>query len=57
MTNINDGVGKTLVMDVVREGLRQVVCHKNHHYAMMIVANYYRVFQSVCCLHVPSLFG
>jgi hypothetical protein len=38
--SINDGVGKTLVMDAVGEGLWQVICHVDNHHALGMVSNY-----------------
>ena len=38
--SVNDGVGKTLVMDAVGQGLWQVICHVDNHHAMGMVANY-----------------
>jgi hypothetical protein len=46
--SINDGVGKTLVMDATGRGLWQVICHVDNHHAMGMVLNY-RVADSSQC--------
>jgi FtsP/CotA-like multicopper oxidase with cupredoxin domain len=52
--SINDGVGKTLVMDAVGEGLWQVICHVDNHHALGMVSNY-RVYNAgQCKLNKPN---
>jgi hypothetical protein len=46
--SLNDGVGKTLVMDAVVRGLWQVICHVDNHQALGMVANF-RVADSRQC--------
>jgi FtsP/CotA-like multicopper oxidase with cupredoxin domain len=46
--SINDGVGKTLVMDAVGKGLWQVICHVDNHHALGMVSNY-RVYGAGQC--------
>lgn len=51
--SINDGVGKTLVMDAVGEGIWQVICHVDNHHAMGMMSNYRVSGEGEC--RVPSL--
>jgi hypothetical protein len=46
--SINDGVGKTLLMNATGRGLWQVICHVDNHHAMGMVLNY-RVADSMQC--------
>lgn len=46
--SINDGVGKTLYMKAVDQGMWQVICHVQNHNTMGMVANY-RVFAKGKC--------
>jgi FtsP/CotA-like multicopper oxidase with cupredoxin domain len=48
-TSINDGVGKTFVMDATGAGLWQVICHVDHHLSRGMVANY-KVYSGSCPL-------
>jgi hypothetical protein len=45
---VNDGVGKTLVMDAWGQGLWQVICHVGNHHAMGMVLDY-RVYGEGGC--------
>jgi FtsP/CotA-like multicopper oxidase with cupredoxin domain len=38
--SLNDGVGKTLVMQAYGQGLWQVICHVDNHHELGMVANY-----------------
>ena len=38
--SINDGVGKTLVMNATGRGLWQVICHVSNHQAKGMLLNY-----------------
>jgi hypothetical protein len=46
--SLNDGVGKTLVMDATGRGMWQVICHVDNHHAKGMVANY-RVYSAAQC--------
>jgi len=48
-TSLNDGVGKTLVMNATGAGLWQVICHVENHMNAGMVANY-KVYSSNCPL-------
>lgn len=51
--SLNDGVGKSLVMDATGGGMWQVICHVDNHHSMGMVSNY-RVYYSGQC-PLPSL--
>jgi FtsP/CotA-like multicopper oxidase with cupredoxin domain len=51
--SVNDGVGKTLVMDAWGQGLWQVICHVGNHQAKGMLLNY-RVYGAGEC-PLPSL--
>jgi FtsP/CotA-like multicopper oxidase with cupredoxin domain len=55
--SINDGVGKSLVMDAVGEGLWQVICHVDNHHALGMVSNYHVYSAGQCALPSLSVAG
>lgn len=48
--SLNDGVGKTLVMDAWGQGLWQVICHVGNHQAMGMLLNYQVYGAGMCPL-------
>ncbi|KAG9765097.1 Cupredoxin, partial [Aureobasidium melanogenum] len=48
-TSINDGIGKTFIMDATGSGMWQVVCHVDKHLSRGMVVNY-KVYSKNCPL-------